>query len=343
MAEVRGSARLFARSMIRLAAIPHLYELGPWRCACTVKARGELLGAAGENFRRYGGSVEIRPMTLGDVPAAERVSADAFHEVDLRLAPRGAPAPERRSAAGSAGWIKRTSRFLDTDPGGSWVAEDDRGIAGFATSVVRERLWILVTFAVRPGSQGHGIGRQLMASAEAYGQRCDRGMLAASDDALALRRYHAAGFALYPQMLFEGKVNRSAIPAVSGIRAGSPEDREWMDDLDRELRGAPHGPDHAALADMCRLVVTAERGGYAYTSGGGTYLLAARDEATARRLLWECLAGAEGDFVISHVSGANMWAARVALDARLVMRTQGFLGVRGMAPPVNYIHSGPLL
>jgi GNAT superfamily N-acetyltransferase len=151
-----------------------------------------------------------------------------------------------------------------------WVAEDDRGIAGFATSVVRERLWILVTFAVRPGSQGHGIGRQLMASAEAYGQRCDRGMLAASDDALALRRYHAAGFALYPQMLFEGKVDRSAIPAVSGIRAGSPEDREWMDDLDRELRGAPHGPDHAALADMCRLVVTAERGGYAYTSGGGT-------------------------------------------------------------------------
>jgi hypothetical protein len=38
-----------------------------------------------------------------------------------------------------------------------------------------------------------------------------------------------------------------------------------------------------------------------------------------------------------------MWAARVALDARLTMRTEGFLGVRGMAPPGNYIHSGPLL
>lgn len=282
-------------------------------------------------------------MTLGDVPAAERVSADAFHEVDLRLAPRGATAPERRSPQGSAGWIRRTSRLLDTDPGGSWVAEDDSGIAGFATSLVRERLWILVTFAVRPGSQGHGIGRQLMARAEAYGQRCDRGMLAASDDAMALRRYHAAGFALYPQMLLEGKVDRSAIPAVSGIREGTAQDREWMDDLDRELRGAPHGPDHAALADMGRLVITAERGGYAYTSGGGTYLLAARDEATARRLLWECLAGAEGDFAVSHVSSANLWAARVALDARLTMRTEGFLGVRGMAPPVSYIHNGPLL
>jgi GNAT superfamily N-acetyltransferase len=283
-------------------------------------------------------------MTLQDVPAAERVSADAFHAVDLRLAPRGAPAPERRSPAGSASWIRRTSRFLDTDPGGSWVAEDDSGIAGFATSVVRERLWILVAFAVRPGSQGAGIGRQLMACAQAYGQRCDRGMLAASDDALALRRYHAAGFALHPQMLFEGKVDRSAVPAVNGIREGTPDDQEWLDDLDRALRGAPHGPDHAALAEMCRLVVTAERTGYAYTSGGGTYLLAARDEATARRLLWDCLASAEDDdFAVSHVSSANMWAARVALDARLTMRTEGFLGVRGMAPPVNYIHSGPLL
>ena len=282
-------------------------------------------------------------MTLQDMPAAERVSADAFHEVDLRLAPRGAPAPERRSPQSSAGWIRRTSRFLDTDPGGSWVGEDDSGIAGFATSVVRERLWILVTFAVRPGSQGHGIGRQLMTRAEAYGQRCDRGLLAASDDALALRRYHTAGFALHPQMLFEGKADRSAIPAISGIREGTPDDREWMDDLDREVRGAPHGPDHASLADMCRLVVTVERGGYAYTSGGGTYLLAARDEATARRLLWECLASGEDEFEISHVSSANMWAARVALDARLAMRAEGFLGVRGMAPPVNYIHSGPLL
>jgi hypothetical protein len=95
---------------------------------------------------------------------------------------------------------------------------------------------------------------------------------------------------------------------------------------------------------MCRLVVTAERSGYAYTTGGGTYLLAARDEESARRLLWDCLASAEDDdFKVRHVSPANMWAARVALDARLTMRTEGFLGVRGMAPPVNYIHSGPLL
>jgi GNAT superfamily N-acetyltransferase len=287
-------------------------------------------------------------MARADVPAAERVSADAFHDVELRLAPRGVPEPERRSPASSAGWIRRTERFLDTDPGGSWVAADDsaavgEGLAGFATSVARERLWILATFAVRPSSQGHGIGRRLLSEVEAYGARCDRGLLAASDDDKALRRYHAAGFVLHPQMLFEGMVDRSLLPAVSGMREGLPDDREWMDDLDRELRGAPHGPDHATLAEMCRLVVTADRSGYAYLTAGGTYLLAARDAATGTRLLWECLASADGDFEVSHVTSANMWAADVALSARLAMRASGFLGVRGMDPPAPYIHSGPML
>ena len=291
----------------------------------------------------YGFGVEIRLMTPEDVPAAEQLRADAFYEVDLRAAPRGGPEPERRTAGNAAAWVRRTIRLLETDAGGAWVAADDSGLLGMVCSVVRERLWVLVTFAVRPGLQGKGIGRQLQDRAQAYGAGCERGMLAASDDPLALRRYHAAGFALYPQMVFQGQVDRSAIPVVSGVREGTLDDREWMDALDRDLRGAPHGPDHAFFADMRRLVVAAGRDGYAYTSAGGTYLLAARTEATAARLLWECLAGADGPFEVSHVTTANMWAADIALRARLSMATSGFLGVRGLAPPAPYIHCGPLL
>jgi GNAT superfamily N-acetyltransferase len=288
--------------------------------------------------------VEIRPMVPDDVPAAERLSADAFYEVSLRVSPRGGPEPERRSPEASLRWIDRTGRVLETDAGGCWVAADGSRLLGFATSVTRERLWILVTIAVRPGLQGRGIGRQLMARAEAYGAHCDRGMLAASDDQMALHRYHAAGFALYPQMLFEGEVDRSALPVVSGMRDGATADREWMDSLDRDLRGAPHGPDHAVIAGMgFRLIVTADRAGYAYATEGRTFLLAARDDATASKLLWECLAGATGDFDVSHVTSANKWAADVAMRARLAMRTEGFLGVRGMAPPTPYVHCGPLL
>ncbi|MCW2931221.1 MAG: family N-acetyltransferase [Actinomycetia bacterium] len=293
--------------------------------------------------RVYRFGVEIRLMTPEDVPAAEQLRADAFYEADLRAAPRDRREPERRTAANALGWVRRTVRLLETDAGGHWVAADDSGLLGMVSSVVRERLWVLVTFAVRPGLRGKGIGRQLQSRAEAYGAGCERGILSASDDPLALRRYHAAGFALYPQMVFEGEVDRAAIPVVSGVREGTPDDQEWMDALDRDLRGASHGPDHATFADGRRLVVTAGRDGYAYTSGGGTYLLAARTEPTATRLLWECLAGADGHFEVSHVTSANMWAADTALRARLSMGTHGFLGVRGMTPPAPYIHCGPLL
>jgi GNAT superfamily N-acetyltransferase len=293
--------------------------------------------------RVYGFGVEIRLMTPEDVPAAEQLRADAFYEVDLRAAPRSGPEPERRAPSNALAWVRRTVRLLETDAGGQWVAADDSGLLGLVCSVVRERLWVLVTFAVRPGLQGKGIGRQLQARAQAYGAGCERGMLSASDDPLALRRYHAAGFALYPQMVFAGQVDRSAIPVVSGVREGAPDDLEWMDALDRDLRGAPHGPDHATFADLRRLVVATDRDGYAYTSADGTYLLAARTEPTAARLLWECLAGADGHFEVSHVTSANMWAADIALRSRLSMGTRGFLGVRGMVPPAPYIHSGPLL
>lgn len=292
---------------------------------------------------RYGGAVEIRPMTPADVPAAERLSDEAFYEADLRMLPREAAEPTRRSADRSRAWIGRTLRFLDTDAAGCWVAADDSGLLGFATSVTRERLWILSTFTVRPGMQGKGIGRELLARAQQHGAGCDQGLLAASDDQQALRRYHVAGFTLYPQMLFDGVVDRSLLPAVHGLREGTADDLGWMDDLDRELRGGPHGPDHAALADSGRLVVTSARDGYAYCAPARPILVAARDEPTATRLLWECLAGIAGQVAIPHVTSFNMWAADVALRARLALRHEGFLGVRAMAPPAPYLHNGPLL
>jgi GNAT superfamily N-acetyltransferase len=287
--------------------------------------------------------VQIRPMTPEDVPDAERLSANAMHDAQVAATPRGEPEPPRRSAARSAAFISRTLGFLETDPGGCWVAVDDSGLLGFAASVVRERLWVLVTFAVRNGLQGRGIGRQILEQAEASGAGCDRGMLAASDDPRALRRYHAAGFELHPQMVLHGRVDRSAIPAVDGLRDGDPSDLEWMNDLDRDLRGAPHGPDHAILAGLGRLVVTVDRAGYAYSSATGPEVIAARDIPAATRLLWEFLASAPGDAEVSHVTSANIWAADVALRAGLRLGVSGYLGVRSMPPPSPYIHSGPLL
>lgn len=282
-------------------------------------------------------------MTQADLEAAERISDLAFHELDVRTFPREWDPPERRTPERSARWTARTARFLETDPDGCWVAEDATGLVGFATSMVRERLWILATFAVLPDQQGRGVGRRLLEHATAYGARCERGMLSASVDPLALRRYHQAGFSLHPQMLLRGEVEKSCLAPVGDLREGTVDDREWMDDLDRDLRGGPHGPDHDSLADMARLVVAADRTGYAYTTEQASYVVAAHDPRTAARLLTECLAGAEGVFEVPHVTSVNPWAVDVAMGARLSLTTWGYLALRGMDPPAPYVHNGALL
>jgi GNAT superfamily N-acetyltransferase len=282
-------------------------------------------------------------MTEADVEACDGVSGEAFHDVDLRRLRRDDPDPPPRTDEERARWRARTARFLTTDPEGCWVADDGGEVLGFATSLRRERVWILVTYAVRPGHQGRGIGKRVLSAAARYGDPCDRRMLSATDDPSALRRYWSAGFALHPQLAFRGEVDRSAIPAVAGLRDGTAEDIEWIDDLDRAIRGGPHGPDHTALAETGRLVVASDRGGYAYATSDHVPLLAARDVATAERLAWECLAAATGVFHVRHVTSANRWAVDVAMRARLTMGTNGHLALQGMAPPSPYIHNGALL
>lgn len=282
-------------------------------------------------------------MQPADVPRAERLSSEAFYQADLASFPPSWPAPEPRPPTRAANWVARTARFLGTDPDGCWSAVDESGLLGFATSFVRESLWGLATFAVRPGLQGQGIGKRLLDAALASGAECDRWMLSASSDPRALRRYRLAGFDLHPQMFLRGRLDRSAIPAVTGLREGTPEDRELIDSIDRERRGAGHGPDHEALAGMARLVVDVRGRGYAYAAGGGPALVAALDEETAVRLLWECLARASDEPIVGHVTGANQWALDVGLAARLSLASEGYLGLRGMSPPAPYVHNGALL
>jgi GNAT superfamily N-acetyltransferase len=290
----------------------------------------------------------VRPMRPEDVPAAERLSAEGFYELDVRTHRRGLPAPELRSASRSAAWLQRTSHFLETDPGGCWVAEDVSGMLGFATSFTRELTWCLATFAVRPGRQGGGIGRVLLDAAAQHGRGCLRGMLSASEDPKAARRYWSAGFTLHPQMFMIGTVDRTAIPVHEPwdrIREGSTADIELMDSLDRRTRGSAHGTDHPMMLSWWRLMVsdTSAGSGYVYTSGQRIELLAASNRRTAARLLWAALADAESGVLVPHLTAANPWAIDVGLSARLELHQAGYLGLRGMKPPAPYVHNGALL
>jgi len=290
----------------------------------------------------------IRPMTLADVPGAERLSSAAYYEVDLRTHQRDWPDPSPRPAHRAALWRRRTEHLLGTDPGGCWVAEQDGELVGFATALTRELMWILASYAVLPGRQGRGIGRALLDAALHHGRGCLRGMLNASADPRALRRYALAGFTLHPQLQLRGRVDRALLPVVEHVRDGTAADRDFLDSLDRRTRGAAHGADHALLAQELRLIVTDRPAGsgYAYVNDAGApVVLAASSRRAAASLMWEALAATDPDepVDIGHVSPANDWAVDVAMAARLGVWSRGFLALRGMKEPTPYIPHPTLL
>jgi len=290
----------------------------------------------------------IRPMTAADVAAAERLSSAAYYELDLRTHQRSWPDPSPRPPERAERWHLRTEHLLRTDPGGCWVAEQGGELVGFATSLTRELMWILGSYAVRPGLQGHGIGRALLDAALHHGRGCLRGMLNASSDPKALRRYALAGFTLHPQLLLWGPVDRSLLPVIEYVREGTDGDRDLMDSLDRRTRGAAHGPDHDVLATELRLVVTDRPtgSGYAYVNqGGAPVVLAASSRRAATALMWEALAASDPQqpVEVGHVSPANGWAVDVAIAARLDVHTRGFLALRGMKEPTPYLPHPTLL
>ncbi len=295
----------------------------------------------------------IRPMGPDDLDAAEEISGLAFRELDLRALPPGAAEPPMGASPGgrrldrAEKWRLRTAHLLGTDPGGCWVAEVDGVVVGFATSAVRELMWVLSTYAVRPGWQGRGIGRVLLEAALHHGRGCLRGMLNASSDPLALRRYHAAGFTLHPQLSVRGQVVRSALDEsvldeTRHVREGVPGDLDLMDSVDRRTRGAAHGPDHVLLSGLVRFLVTDRPGssGYAYVDATGSPLcLAATSRRAATALTWEALASSSPDVEveIDHVHAANDWAIDVAMSARLEITAKGFWALRRMKPPAPYL------
>lgn len=287
--------------------------------------------------------VRIRPMTADDVVAAERVTAVGFHELDTRMFRRAWPDPQLRPPERGLSWIARTEHLVATDPGGCWVAEDETGMLGVVVSFVREKMWLLASYAVVPGAQGLGLGRALLAPALEHGKGSLRGMLNASNDPKAVRRYHEAGFTLFPQMFLRGTPDRSQIPVVDRVREGTEGDFDLMDSVDRQTRGAAHGVDHQVLIRQHRLVVSESPTGHGYAYlDDGTALLAATDRRTAARLLWEAIASSD-DVLVGHITPENDWAVDIGLAARLELDQAGYLALRHMRPPKPYLAHGALM
>ena len=275
-----------------------------------------------------------------DVAAVADLATLAFEDFDRR---RGVPPPPRPRVTGGA---VRMRRVLTTDPGGCWVADGpDGSLAGAALAIVREGVWGLSIFAVRPGLQSAGLGRALLARALAHGAGARGGIILSSPDPRALRLYCRAGFALHPVVSAAGVPG--GMTEAPGVRPFAPADHAMAAAVDRRARGAAHGGDLDALAEAgAELLALPERGYVAHRDGKLIQLAAADDEAAAALLRTALARTADGlEAEITWLTGAQGWALDVALAAGLDLRIgAGAVALRGATGPFRpYLPSGAYL
>lgn len=279
----------------------------------------------------------VRPMQSCDVDAAFQVSHAAFDDLARRMGQP--PDPPQSVAFGRL----RVGRPLETDPGGSWVAERDGEIVGAATAIVREGLWGLSLLVVRPDAQSTGAGRELLARAYEYGNGARGFVVLSSPDPRAMRAYARLGLEMHPALRAAGAARAEPVPE---LRPGTAADMPFADAVSRAVRGAAHGEDVLALvAAGGEFVVLPERG-YAVIRDGSIRLLAAYDDESAATLLRGCFALAgDAESTVRWVTAAQQWSVRTCIDAGL-----GFYGDGGavfvggdVGPFAPYLPSGAYL
>jgi GNAT superfamily N-acetyltransferase len=286
----------------------------------------------------------VRLLEPADVPGAAAVGGAALSDqIPAEFHP-STPAERARLVRRQQA---RVAHLLASDPAGSWLAEVDGEIAGVALGLVRDGIWGLSLFGIRPGLQGQGIGRRLLAAALGYSEGCRGAIVLSSSDPRAMRSYARAGFAVKPALSAAGAINRSRLPAGLRSRPGDLDaDRELLDAVSRHVRTAAHGRDLGALLAAGDRLLVLDGRGFAMSRDGSPVLLAALDEEAAADLLWSCFAdGPRGGAVhVDYITEGNDWAVAVALDAGLSLSPDGPVFVRGETGPFTpYLPSGAYL
>jgi GNAT superfamily N-acetyltransferase len=288
----------------------------------------------------------VRPMRADDVEVAEQVAWDSLASAGRRYGFELGDRDEARVRFARS----RVQHLLRTDPEGVFVAERDDVIVGLSMSIRRGSLWFLSLLTVADAHQAAGLGRELLDRALAYGEGCSAGMICASPDPKALRRYGRAGFALHGSVEAVGVPQRDRIPTGTGVRDGDWErDRDLVEELIALRRGAPY----AADLDWCRehgarLLIrdgsTREDRAAAVARDGQLTVLAGASEDAATRVLWAVLAEAEGKTRLGYLHNRQQWAIEVALEAGLPLSLADALATRGdlLVPPSPYLPSGIL-
>ena len=289
---------------------------------------------------QYQGVGQLRAMVDSDVPASVRAWDHAFQAMRAKY---GLPI-RTMTEADNLRLQRRMHHFLNTDPEGSWVAEEAGVIVGLSQSFVRDRYWVLSMLATAPDSQRRGLGRELLQLAMGNADSAGPGSIQASRDPGAMSLYTSAGFSLHPVVTGRGTVRRGALTIEPRVRHSDRNDIETVAAIDCAVRGSARSVDIVAMLNepSCRLLLLDDRG-YAVAKDDRVVTLGARDEEAATTLLKAALAEmSEGARVeVNWLTANQQWAIRTLVDSGVELVPSGPMMVRGMpGPPAPYIPSG---
>lgn len=260
------------------------------------------------------------------------------------------PCNERDDAEQRHWTVGRFLHVLRTDPHGCRVLDRSGEIAGVSMAIVREHVWGLTLLTLDEQARGQGHGRALFDAALGYGaQRSAEGWIVLSSENPAAMRLYTdhAGMTLKPTVAAVGIPDLSRAPDdTAGVDDAGEAGIELADAIGREQRGAGHGPDLAACVGLgARLPVYEDRA-FALAREGQVVLLGARDAQAAALALWGALLSAPrgSTAYVTFLTGAQQWAIRTCLSARMPLSVDSPVMTRGrLGPMAPYIPGGSFL
>jgi GNAT superfamily N-acetyltransferase len=280
----------------------------------------------------------IRPMLEDDAEAALRLTMETFDDLSRRRNEEPEPPPTSLESV-----LPRYRAFARHDPGGSWVAEDEHGLAGCALAVKREGIWGLSLLVVRPGMQSAGIGSDLLRHAYDYAHDATGRIILSSPDARAVRAYSRLGLDLHPCFLAKGTPRDVRPP--EGLREGTVDDIPFVEEVDRFARGGGRRSSIETLLEMRQTLLILPGRGYAFFGEGALRTLGALDDKSAAEVLRGALSRVEGTTTLGYLTAEQQWAVPVLLEAGL--EVCGASGVAFLAGDVGgfrpYLPSGAFL
>jgi GNAT superfamily N-acetyltransferase len=287
----------------------------------------------------------LRPMTDADVEGA----VEAFDSGFLAMRARYGLPITATSIQNERRRQNRTRHFLGTDPGGSWVADDEGTIVGMSQATVREGYWLLSQLGTIPGRQGRGLGRELLRLALSHGDPESPGTIQCSRDPKAMALYSNFGFSLHPVVAAWGHLRPGTVarpPDVTRFETEQVTESQLdiVTAIDRRVRGSARTIDVAMMLseEGNRLLLHGDQA-YAVAKDERIVTLGALTEESAALVLRTMLAESpEGETIeVNWLTSAQQWAIRVLTQAGIELQPYGPVMVRGMTgPPTPYIPSG---